>query len=248
MARLRAPGGCPWDREQTLRSIQPYTVEETYEVLEAIDQNDMRALAEELGDYLLQAVFYAQIASEGGHFTIADSLAAINAKLIRRHPHVFGDGDAKTPNQVIQRWDEIKKAEKAARGEGSKGILDSVPKALPALHQAQDLTYKAAKVGFDWPDPGPVWAKVREELTELEQAMAANDLQHAREELGDLLFALVNLARHLKLDAEQSLRGANAKFRRRFSYIEQRLAERGRTPADSNLEEMDELWNQAKRV
>jgi tetrapyrrole methylase family protein / MazG family protein len=243
MTRLRAPDGCPWDREQTLASIKPFTLEEAYEVLEAIDANDMRGLCEELGDYMLQAVFYAQIASESGHFSIGDSLQSINEKLIRRHPHVFGTGKADTTEDVKKRWDEIKNQEKAARGEKPRGLLDGVPKSLPALHQSQELTKKAAKVGFDWPDATGALAKVREEFDELEQAASP---QQQEEEFGDLLFALINVARFWKIDSEQALLKASRKFRQRFAYIEAGLAKQQKTPEQSTLEEMDTLWNQAK--
>ncbi|MDX2178620.1 MAG: nucleoside triphosphate pyrophosphohydrolase [Bryobacteraceae bacterium] len=238
MARLRAPDGCPWDREQTLDSIQPYTLEETYEVFDAIDRRDMSDLREELGDYLLQAVFYAQIANEAGHFSIADSLAAINEKLIRRHPHVFGDTTARTAEDVKLRWDEIKRREKPNRA----GLLDNVSRAQPALAEAQQLTHKAAKVGFDWPDAAPVIDKLREEIAELEAA--ANPEERA-DELGDILFAAVNLARILDIDAEQALRRSNRKFRARFAYIERNLA---KPFAEATLEEMDHLWNEAKKT
>lgn len=230
-----------------MASIKPFTLEETYEVFEAIDAGDMPALAEELGDYLLQAVFYAQIAAEQGSFTIADSLHAINQKLIRRHPHVFGDGEARTSDDVKRRWDEIKRAEKVEKGEAPRGVLDGVPKALPALHEAQELSKKAAKVGFDWPDLGPVLAKVREEVAELDAAIASKDQEQIAAELGDSLFAITNAARHLKVDAEQALRGSSRKFRRRFSYIEQRLAAQGSAPERATLDEMDALWNEAKQ-
>jgi MazG family protein len=238
MACLRAPGGCPWDREQTLDSIRPYTLEETYEVFDAIDRRDMTDLREELGDYLLQAVFYAQIANEAGHFSIADSLAAINEKLVRRHPHVFGDATAHTAEDVKLRWDEIKKREKPT----PTGLLDNVSRAQPALAEAQQLTHKAAKVGFDWPDAAPVLVKLREEIAELE---AADNPEERADELGDILFAAVNLARKLDIDAEQALRQSNRKFRSRFGYIERNLA---KPLAEATLEEMDHLWNEAKKT
>lgn len=240
MARLRAPGGCPWDREQTFDSIKPYTLEETYEVFDAIDRRDWKHLAEELGDFLLQAVFYAQMASEEKHFTISDSLDAINAKLIRRHPHIFGSGDASTADEVKQKWDEIKKAEK---GGESKALLSGVMKAQPALAEAQQLTRKAADVAFDWPDTEQVVAKLHEELDELERAENPDEIEG---ELGDILFVAVNLARKHGVDAEQALRRTNAKFRKRFGYIEDRLKEAGKDWKQTNLEEMDRLWNEAK--
>lgn len=247
MAKLRAPDGCPWDRAQTMDSIKTYTLEETYEVFEAIESGDMRGLQEELGDFILQAVFYAQIASESGAFTIADSLQSINEKLIRRHPHIFGDAVAKTPDDVKLRWDEIKAREKAERGEAPKALLDEVPKAMPALQEAQDLTAKAAKVRFDWPETDQVIAKIHEELAELEEARRSGDQPQIQAEMGDLLFAVVNLARHVKVPAEQALRGANRKFRRRFGYIERTLGERRQPWSQTTLDEMEALWQEAKR-
>jgi MazG family protein len=241
MAQLRAEGGCPWDREQTFDSIKPYTLEETYEVLDAIDARDWDGLREELGDFTLQAIFYAQMASEEGRFSIGDSLDAINQKLIRRHPHVFGDGEAKTPGEVKQRWDEIKQAEKKDQPRTpSHTLLGGVSRAQPALAEAQQMTQKAATVGFDWSSPDQVLEKLHEELGEL---AAAAEPEAKTEEIGDLLFVLVNLARKLGIDAEQALRATNAKFRRRFSYIEENL---GKPWTESNLEEMDRLWNEAK--
>jgi MazG family protein len=241
MARLRAPGGCPWDREQTFDSIKPYTIEETYEVLDAIDARDWPGLADELGDFLLQAVFYAEMAREQGLFSIEDSLRLVNEKLVRRHPHVFADGVAKTSDAVLQRWDEIKKTEKASRGLEQQGLLDGVSRAQPALAEAQKLGSKASKQGFDWPDVRGVVDKIREELDELQAADAAG----VGEEIGDLLFAVVNLARFHKVDAEQALRNTNAKFRRRFGHVERELA---KPFGEATLEEMEELWQQAKQL
>lgn len=248
MARLRAPDGCPWDREQTFDSIKPYTLEETYEVLDAIDRRDWRGLSEELGDFLLQAVFYAQMASEEGKFRIDDALDAINEKLVRRHPHVFGEGDAKTADQVKVRWDEIKAEEKKERGEKPKGLLEGIPRAMPALVEAQQISSKAAGAGFDWPDIGQVADKVREELNELEEARAQAGTAEIEGEIGDLLFTIVNLARFLKVDPEQALRRTNAKFRTRFAHVEQGIAARGKKLAESSLDEMEELWQQAKAL
>jgi tetrapyrrole methylase family protein / MazG family protein len=247
MARLRAPDGCPWDREQTFDSIKPYTIEETYEVLDAIDARDWRGLAEELGDYMLQAVFYAQMAAEQQRFTISDSLTAINEKLIRRHPHIFGTGSAETAADVKRRWDEIKEEEKAGRGEGGKKMLEGVPRALPALVEAQQITSKAAGVGFDWENVEQVFDKMREELDELAHARASAVQDDIEDELGDLLFVMVNIARFLKVDPEQALRKTNAKFRRRFGYVEDRLREQGKSLQDSGIEEMEGLWQQAKQ-
>ena len=248
MARLRAPGGCPWDREQSFDTIKPYTLEETYEVLDAIDRRDYAGLCEELGDFLLQAVFYAQMAHEEGRFSIGDSLEAINAKLIRRHPHVFAAGDANTPDQVLARWDEIKGEEKREKGEQPKGWLDGVQRALPALMEAYEISKKAAKAGFEWPDFEQVLEKLREELGELDRARALGGQDEIEGEVGDLLFTLVNVARWLKVDPEQALRKTNAKFRRRFAHLEQTLAGRGRSVEQSTLEEMELLWQQAKTL
>jgi len=245
MARLRAPDGCPWDREQSFQSLRKYLIEESYEVLDAIERADWPGLAEELGDLLLQPVFLAQMASEQGLFSIADSLDAINTKLIRRHPHVFGDGEAKTAEDVKHRWDQIKAQERIEKGESGKYLLDAVPRALPALMEAQQIGSKVAKVGFDWPSAEPVIEKLREELDELEQARTAGDRLHMEEELGDLLFVVVNLARKLGIDAEQALRDANAKFRKRFAYVESAL---GESFGEATLEEMEAQWQRAKSV
>lgn len=246
MASLRAEGGCPWDRQQTFDSIKPYTLEETYEVLDAIDRRDWRALAEELGDLILQAVFYAQMAAEERRFTIADSLEAINAKLVRRHPHVFGDGTAKTAEQVLQRWNEIKDEEKRERGEEKKGLLDGVLRNQPALMEAAHLSKKAASAGFDWPDISGVFEKMREEIAELESARERDSREKIEEEIGDLLFTIVNAARFLGVDPEQALRRTNAKFRARFAEVENGLAAKGKDFRQTTIEEMEELWQQAK--
>ncbi|MGB6943967.1 MAG: nucleoside triphosphate pyrophosphohydrolase [Bryobacteraceae bacterium] len=241
MARLRAPGGCPWDREQNFDSIKPYLLEETYEVFDAIDQRDWPGLAEELGDLMLQAVFFAQMASEEGKFGIDDSLDAISEKLIRRHPHVFGDGSAKTSDDVKRRWDEIKADEKKDKGKPPEGRLGSVPRKLPALVEAQQISSKAAAVGFDWENPGQVLDKLDEELRELAEARESGMPQELEGEIGDLLFVLVNLARKLKVDPEQALRKTNAKFRKRFAFVESHAALPGAT-----LAEMEALWQKAK--
>jgi tetrapyrrole methylase family protein / MazG family protein len=246
MARLRAPGGCPWDREQTFDTIKPYLLEETYEVLEAIDARDWNELPGELGDLLLQAVFFSQMATEQNLFRIEDALDAINEKLIRRHPHVFGEETARTEGDVRKRWSEIKREEKESKGPEAQTLLGSVPRSLPALVEAQQLTSRAALVGFDWPDAGQVLEKLREEAAEFERARLSASPQELEDELGDMLFVLVNLARFVKVDPEQALRHTNRKFRERFAYVERRLAERGRTPAESNLAEMDALWDEAK--
>lgn len=248
MARLRAPDGCPWDRQQTFDTIKPYLVEETYEVLEAIDARDWAALKEELGDLLLQAVFFAQMASEQKLFTISDAIDAIVTKLLRRHPHVFGGGTARTAEEVKQRWDEIKAAESLEKGLPAGRLLDAVPRSQPALAEAMQISSKVARVGFDWPDTDEVLGKLHEELDELARARAGEAPAEAIEdEIGDILFVIVNIARHLKVDAEQALRKANAKFRRRFAYLEDKLTAEGRALAGTPLEEMEALWQEAKR-
>jgi MazG family protein len=240
MARLRAPGGCPWDREQTFDSIKPFLLQETYEVIDAIDRRDWNELAGEIGDLLLQAVFFSQMAGEQNRFTIEDALTAIVEKLIRRHPHVFGDETAQTESDVREIWSKVKASEKTKPA----ALLDSVPRALPALVEAEQISSRAAQQGFDWPDVSEVLAKLDEERAEL----AACENQDEREgELGDMLFTLVNLARFMKVDPEQALRRTNAKFRRRFGYVEEQLKQRGTTFAASSLAEMESLWQEAKR-
>jgi tetrapyrrole methylase family protein/MazG family protein len=247
MARLRAPDGCPWDREQTFDTIKPFLLEETYEVLDAIDARHWPALAEELGDLLLQAVFFSQMAAEQNLFGVDEALDAINQKLIRRHPHVFGDETAHTGSDVIQRWNQIKAEEKRAKPEADNTLLGSVPRSLPALVEAQQIASRAAHTGFDWAHAGQVIDKLHEELREFEQARVQNDREQLEGELGDMLFVLVNLARFVKVDPEQALRRTNAKFRQRFGYVEHKLAERGKTTRDSSIEEMEALWQEAKK-
>lgn len=247
MARLRAPGGCPWDREQTFDTIKPYTLEETYEVLDAVDRRNWGELSEELGDFLLQAVFYAQMADEQKLFGIGDALDAINEKLVRRHPHVFGEESAQSAGDVKRIWGEVKAAEKKEKGKEQHGLLDSVPRAMPALVEAQQISSRAAGVGFDWNTAEQVIEKLHEELAELDEARRGASQAELENEIGDLLFVLVNLARFVKVDPEQALRRTNAKFRERFGYIERKLAERGKKPKDANLEEMEDLWQEAKR-
>jgi nucleoside triphosphate diphosphatase len=250
MAALRTPKtGCPWDLEQNFSTIAPYTIEEAYEVADAIARSDLDDLEEELGDLLLQVVFHARMAQEQGAFDFGDVVEAITAKLIRRHPHVFGDEHARDPKSVKGLWDEIKAREKAAKAASGKpepnSALAGVPVALPALTRALKLQIKAGKVGFDWNDPRAVLRKIREEADEIEVALDADD-PSAAAEVGDLLFAAVNLARHLDADPEALLRQTNQKFERRFSAIEQALAARGKAPGDATLAEMDALWNEAK--
>jgi tetrapyrrole methylase family protein/MazG family protein len=243
IALLRAPGGCPWDREQDFDSIKRYLLEETYEVMDAIDARDFEGLAEELGDLLLQPVFFAQMASEEGRFDIADSLTAINNKLVRRHPHVFADGEAKTSDDVLRRWDEIKAEEKPK----PKGILAGVPRSVPALVEAQKIAAKAAGAGFDWANIEQVFDQLREELDELHEARGQGRPERLQDEIGDLLFVIVNLARFLKVDPEQALRGTNAKFRRRFAHVEQGVEAAGKTLREATMEEMESFWQDAKR-
>jgi MazG family protein len=251
MARLRAPGGCPWDREQTFDTIKPYLLEETYEVMDSIDARDWDGLADELGDLLLQVVFFSQMAKEAGHFEVTDAIEAINSKLIRRHPHVFADGDAKTSDEVLRKWDEIKAGEKAAR-EKPKGLLAGVPRSLPALMEASKIASRAAGAGFDWNNVDEVLEKLREELAELDSARQAlsqekpGSQEALQDEIGDLLFVIVNIARFLKVDPEQALRGTNTKFRRRFAYVEQGLEAQGKSPKEAPVEEMERLWQEAK--
>src|SRR5262245_9916908 len=249
MAALRTPGsGCPWDLEQDFTMIAPYTLEEAYEVADAIARGDLADLREELGDLLLQVAFHARMAQEQGAFDFGDVVETITAKLLRRHPHVFG-GDARglTPQEVEALWDRIKREEKASKPATEKnGALAGVPVGLPALTRALKLQQKAGKVGFDWNDPMAVLAKLREEADEIEAAIRSGERKQAAAETGDLLFAVVNLARHLDADPEAVLRATNQKFERRFASIERALAARGTTPSQSTLEEMDALWNEAK--
>lgn len=247
MAQLRdKENGCPWDVEQTFASIASCTLEEAYEVVDAIHENDMDHLREELGDLLLQVVFHAQMAKEAGHFTFDEVAQEISTKLIRRHPHVFGDADVKTAEAQTAMWESIKEQERAGKAK-TESLLDDVPKALPALTRALKLQKRAAKVGFDWDDTAPILAKLQEEAAELEAEMKAGaPKDKLTDELGDVLFVCVNLARQLKVEPEEALSGTNRKFERRFRYIEQALRKQGRTPDDATLEEMDALWDAAK--
>ena len=248
MSRVRAPGGCPWDRKQTFDTIKSYLLEETYEVMDAIDARDWRGLAEELGDLLLQPVFLAEMAAEQNLFTISDSLDAINEKLVRRHPHVFADGVAETPEDVKQRWDEIKKHEKPAGTSIGESVLDGVPRNLPALVEADKISHKAASVGFEWPDISGVVEKLQEEAAELASARETGTSEHIEHEIGDLLFTVVNLARFLKVDPEQALRKTNRRFRERFAHVEKEIAANRERPAGIPIERMEELWQEAKRL
>ena len=239
---LRSPGGCPWDIVQTHKSLRRNLIEEVYEVIEAIDLEDEKLLCEELGDLLMQVVFHARMAEEAGYFSMQDVIDGITEKLIRRHPHVFGDINVKDADEVLKNWEAIKRVEKQER----KSILDGVPKDLPALMAGYKLQYKASKVGFDWPDIDPVWDKLDEELRELEEAVADGETSRIESELGDVLFTLVNLSRFLKVDAEVALFGANRKFRKRFSYIEDKVKEKQQKWEHLSLIELDDLWNEAK--
>jgi tetrapyrrole methylase family protein/MazG family protein len=250
IAKLRAPGGCPWDREQTHQTLKPMTLEEAYEVLEAIDAGDPEELRSELGDLLLQVVFHADMAQEAGTFDVDGVVAAITDKMVRRHPHVFGEDDASTPAEVLRNWEALKAAERAAKGkdQGPASMLDSVSKAHPALMEAFQMTTKVSRVGFDWPHAEAAMGKLEEELGELRAAARAGAGTKAiEEELGDLIFSAVNVARLLGVDPESALKAANRKFRRRFRHVEARLEERGKKPADSTLDEMDALWEESKR-
>jgi len=253
MARLRAPGGCPWDREQTYESLAPYLLEEAFESFDAI--HDASAgkpenLREELGDLLLQIVFHSQIAEELGDFTIEDVCETITEKMILRHPHVFGNKKLETATDVLQNWDELKRAEREITKKEAKpkdSILDDVPLAFPALMEANKLTKKAAKVGFDWENAGQIFEKLNEEINELKAEIADHETAKIEEELGDLLFVVVNLARKLDIEPETALKRANRKFRQRFKFIETSLEKRGKDFAGSNLDEMNRLWNEAKK-
>lgn len=246
VARLRAPDGCPWDREQTHLSLRPHLLEEAYETLEAIDQADPASLQEELGDLLLQIVLNAQIASENGDFRMEDILAGINRKIIHRHPHVFKDTELEGVEGVLKNWEKLKEEERRTNGvEEEKGMLDGAPRSLPALSLAQEYQDRAARVGFDWPTINPVLQKVHEELREVEEASNEEELSR---ELGDLLFAVVNLVRWYKVDAESALRGMNRRFAQRFKYIEHQARMNGRKLSEMTLEEMDRFWEEAKSL
>src|ERR671926_275993 len=247
MARLRAPDGCPWDREQTLASLRPYLLEETYEVLEAIDDGDPREHCEELGDLLLQIVFQAQLTKEAGQFAFGDVAQAISDKLVSRHPHVFGDAPVKDAEGVLRQWALLKKKEKEAKGKG-KSVLEGVPRELPALARAERLTEKASRIGFDFPDAAGAREKGSEELAELDAAIASGDRAHVEHELGDVLFAVANLARKLALPPEEALRGAVGRFIERFEHVERGLEAAGVPHGSATLSQMDELWEEAKRL
>ncbi|WP_331374160.1 nucleoside triphosphate pyrophosphohydrolase [Sinorhizobium chiapasense] len=259
MVALRQPDtGCPWDIVQTFETIKPYTIEEAYEVADAIERHDMDDLCDELGDLLLQVVFHARMAEEAGEFSFGDVVEAVTRKMIRRHPHVFARSDADTPEAVKLQWDEIKRAEKADRRQRrmrrglpqdpDAGHLGSVQRSFPALVEALKLQERAAKVGFDWSKPEPILDKIEEEITELRQALKDGDQRKVADELGDLFFAVVNIGRHVGTDPEMALRGTNTKFRRRFGHIEQELEAGGETLDAASLERMEELWQAAKAI
>ena len=243
MARLRGPDGCPWDREQTLDTLKPYLIEESYEVLEALDRGDMAALREELGDLLLQIVFQSQLCQEEGLFTFSDVAESISDKLVRRHPHIFGDVSVEDSAEVLKNWDAIKKLEK---GGEPKSIIDGIPHALPALLKAREVQKRVARSGFDWKDRAPVQEKVEEEWAELTQAIEGGDPQHIQDELGDVLFSLVNLSRFLDCDAEEVLRLNVDKFSQRFRTLESLAAVQGKPVAECSAEDLDAFWNEVK--
>ena len=243
MTRLRGPDGCPWDRKQALPDLKPYVIEEAYEVVDAIDQDDRRALAEELGDLLLQAVFIAEITREEGTFDIYDSITAIHDKLVRRHPHVFGDVEANDAEQVLVNWEKLKQDERKAE---NKSVLAGVPQSMPALLKASRLTEKAARVGFDWRRTEDVFDKIDEEVAELREAVANGDNSHIHEEIGDLLFTVANIARKVNVNPEEALQSTNRKFMSRFASMESRVRERDQNLDQLALEEMDKLWDEAK--
>ena len=249
MAKLRAPEGCPWDREQGFADIARYTIEEAYEVADAISQNDMAQLREELGDLLFQTVFHSRIAEEAGAFSLDDVTNDLVRKMVRRHPHVWGDGHERTAEEQVQEWEEVKAKERAEKGKTSTektSLLDDVARALPALMRAEKLQKRAARVGFDWPNLDGVMDKIIEEAQEVKEAAASGDADAIEDEMGDLLFAVTNLARKLGVDPEVALRRTNDKFTRRFKSVEAGAKANGKTLPDMSLEEMDALWNAAK--
>src|SRR4051794_25792924 len=243
MQKLRGPDGCPWDRKQTLTSLKPFVIEESYEVIDAIDRDDRAALAEELGDFILQAVFIAELTREEGSFDIYDAITAIHDKLVRRHPHVFADVEANDAEQVLVNWEKQKNEERKAE---NKSVLAGVPQSLPALLRASRLTEKAARVGFDWRRTEDVFHKLDEEIAELHEAINSGDASHVEEEVGDLLFTIANIARKLNVNAEEALQSTNRKFSRRFESMESKVRESGRNVDQLTLEEMDALWDEAK--
>ena len=247
MQRLRGPGGCPWDREQTIQSLRGFVLEETYEVLDAIDRDDHDALRGEIGDFMFEGVFLAQIEADAGHFEVADSIHAISEKLIRRHPHVFGQtAGVDTPGKVVEQWEQIKSREQKDAGK-KRALLSGVPKSMPALLRAHEIGTRVAAVGFDWAQTSDVVDKIEEEVAELRQALATEGHERAEEEMGDLLFSIANLARKLGIEPESALRKANEKFSGRFTELEGVFEGQGRSVHDATLEEMEEAWGQVKR-
>ena len=243
MTTLRGPNGCPWDRKQSLETLKPFIIEESYEVVDAIDRNDRNALAEELGDFLLQAVFVAEIAREEGSFDVYDAITLLHDKLVRRHPHVFGDVEAKDAEQVLVNWEKLKNEERKAE---NKSVLAGVPQSLPALLKASRLTEKAARVGFDWRRTEDVFEKLDEEMAEVREAVGSGDTSRVHDEIGDLLFTIANIARKLEINPEEALQSTNRKFMRRFEIMEQTVRESGRNLDQLTLEQMDALWDDAK--
>lgn len=254
MATLRGPNGCPWDKQQDFNSLKPMLVEEVYEVLEAIDNNDFEGLSEELGDLLLHVVFHAHLGKESGQFDINTVIQKISDKLIRRHPHVFADQSASTPEEVIKNWEAIKAQEKAEklknRTPEQRSLLEGIPTKLPAIHEAHQISSRAARVGFDWPDLDGIFDKLQEEVRELKDVIKEGSDEGRRErledEIGDMLFVIVNIARYLKIDSESALKRANRKFKSRFQYMEAELAKQGKTVEQTSLDEMEALWQKAK--
>lgn len=256
MATLRGPNGCPWDKQQDFNSLKPMLVEEVYEVLEAVENSDFGGLSEELGDLLLHVVFHAQLGKEAGRFDIDTVIQKISDKLVRRHPHVFAGESASTPEQVIKNWEAIKAQEKAEklknRTPEQRSLLEGIPSKLPAIHEAHQISSRAARVGFDWPDVEGIFDKLQEEVSELKDVIAAGGDDRRRDrledEIGDMLFVMVNIARYLKIDSESALKRANRKFKARFQYMEGELAKQGKTLEQSSLDEMEGLWQKAKSV
>src|SRR5262249_11019363 len=244
MTTLRGPQGCPWDRKQSLETLKPFVIEESYEVVDAIDHNDLDGLREELGDFLLQAVFIAELTREQGSFDIYDSITAIHDKLVRRHPHVFGEVEADTAEQGLVNWEKLKNEERKAE---NKSVLAGVPQSLPALLRASRLTEKAARVGFDWRRTEDVFDKIEEEIEEVHEAIRSGDKRNVHDEIGDLLFTVANIARKLEVNAEEALQSANRKFARRFESMERNVREKGQNLDQLTLEEMDALWDAAKQ-
>lgn len=247
MAALRNPdGGCPWDLKQDFDTIAPYTVEEAYEVQDAIMQRDFNGLREELGDLVFQVAFHSRLAEEAGLFNFTEVVEGLNEKMVRRHPHVFGNQDIATPTEVLKNWEKLKAKEREDKLKGDNSVLAGIALPLPALTRAEKISKRAARVGFDWDNVAQIFDKLNEEVAETKEAIEENDPKHIEEELGDVLFVIVNLARKLKIDPEQALKGANAKFERRFRFIEDALQKDGKSPEDSNVDEMEKLWGDAK--